>query len=192
LIPRISRGRSELADRAAARAIPERARRFASCPIIAIDTRLASLVFTCLSLRQWVVRVPQNEWSRVLLRTERVGVIGHPMAEGPRRRSNDVGNGGCHERRMFDRRTPYGKQHLHGRSRPAIGRLTPELLGRQGPGGWNRIHCVVDDITAEGARLRAAGVTFRSDIVTGPGGSQIVLDEPSGNLVELFQPAGSR
>lgn len=62
--------------------------------------------------------------------------------------------------------------------------------GRQpGPGGWNRIHFVVDDIEAEVARLRAAGVRFRSEIITGPGGRQIVLDDPSGNPIELFQPA---
>lgn len=57
-----------------------------------------------------------------------------------------------------------------------------------GPGGWNRIHLIVDDLPAEVARLRAAGVRFRNDIVTGPGGSQILLVDPSGNLVELFQP----
>jgi catechol 2,3-dioxygenase-like lactoylglutathione lyase family enzyme len=57
------------------------------------------------------------------------------------------------------------------------------------PGGWNRIHLVVDDLPAEVARLRAAGGHFRNDIVTGPGGSQILLIDPSGNLVELFQPA---
>ena len=62
---------------------------------------------------------------------------------------------------------------------------------RPEPGGWNRIHFIVDDITAEVARLRAAGVVFRNDIVTGPGGRQILLDDPSGNPVELFQPAGS-
>ena len=56
------------------------------------------------------------------------------------------------------------------------------------PGGWNRIHFVVDDLAAEVARLRAAGVPFRSDIVTGPGGLQIVLDDPSGNPIEFFQP----
>ena len=56
------------------------------------------------------------------------------------------------------------------------------------PGGWNRIHLVVDDLAAEVARLRSAGIRFRSDIVTGPGGSQIVLDDPSGNPVELFEP----
>ncbi|RUW63282.1 VOC family protein [Mesorhizobium sp. M7A.F.Ca.US.008.03.1.1] len=58
------------------------------------------------------------------------------------------------------------------------------------PGGWNRIHLLVEDISAEVSRLRAAGVSFRNDIVTGPGGSQILLMDPSGNLVELFQPAG--
>jgi catechol 2,3-dioxygenase-like lactoylglutathione lyase family enzyme len=57
------------------------------------------------------------------------------------------------------------------------------------PGGWNRIHLIVDDLAAEVERLRAAGLTFRSDIVTGPGGSQIVLDDPFGNPIELFQPA---
>jgi catechol 2,3-dioxygenase-like lactoylglutathione lyase family enzyme len=58
-----------------------------------------------------------------------------------------------------------------------------------GPGGWNRIHLIVADISAEVARLRAAGLTFRNDIVTGPGGQQILLEDPSGNVVELFQPA---
>jgi len=58
------------------------------------------------------------------------------------------------------------------------------------PGGWNRIHLIVDDLGAEVARLRAAGVQFRNKIVTGPGGSQILLQDPSGNFVELFQPAG--
>ncbi|MEA2910870.1 MAG: hypothetical protein QOJ15_2951 [Bradyrhizobium sp.] len=57
------------------------------------------------------------------------------------------------------------------------------------PGGWNRIELVVDDIGAEVRRLRAAGLKFRNDIVTGPGGSQILLEDPSGNVVELFQPA---
>jgi catechol 2,3-dioxygenase-like lactoylglutathione lyase family enzyme len=59
-----------------------------------------------------------------------------------------------------------------------------------GPGGWNRIHLIVDDIDAEIARLRQAGLTFRNDAVTGPGGTQILLEDPSGNYVELFQPAG--
>ena len=57
------------------------------------------------------------------------------------------------------------------------------------PGGWNRILVEVSDIQAEVARLRAAGVKFRrDDIVTGPGGSQIWIVDPSGNLIELFQP----
>jgi catechol 2,3-dioxygenase-like lactoylglutathione lyase family enzyme len=68
------------------------------------------------------------------------------------------------------------------------GRTLPD--GRQPePGGWNRIHLRVTDLPAEVDRLRAAGLTFRSDIVTGPGGAQIVLDDPAGNPVELFQPA---
>lgn len=57
------------------------------------------------------------------------------------------------------------------------------------PGGWNRIHLIVGDIAAEVARLRAADLTFRNDVVTGPGGQQILLEDPSGNVVELFQPA---
>jgi catechol 2,3-dioxygenase-like lactoylglutathione lyase family enzyme len=57
------------------------------------------------------------------------------------------------------------------------------------PGGWNRIHLIVDDIEAEVARLRSAGVQFRNEIVKGPGGSQVLLVDPSGNFVELFQPA---
>ena len=59
------------------------------------------------------------------------------------------------------------------------------------PGGWNRIHLIVDDIAAEVDRLRAAGLTFRNDIVTGPGGRQILLEDPAGNVIELFQPAGT-
>jgi catechol 2,3-dioxygenase-like lactoylglutathione lyase family enzyme len=59
------------------------------------------------------------------------------------------------------------------------------------PGGWNRIHLVVSDIAAEVDRLRAAGVPFRNDIVKGPGGQQILMEDPAGNVVELFQPAGS-
>ena len=67
------------------------------------------------------------------------------------------------------------------------GRTLPD--GRRPiPGGWNRIHLIVEDLLSEVERLRKAGLSFRSDIVTGPGGSQIVLDDSSGNPVELFQP----
>jgi len=59
-----------------------------------------------------------------------------------------------------------------------------------GRGGWNRIHLIVSDTAAEVAQLLAAGPTFRNDIVAGPGGQQILLEDPSGNVVELFQPAG--
>ncbi len=61
---------------------------------------------------------------------------------------------------------------------------------RPGAGGWNRIHFVVDDLDDEVSRLRDAGGTFRNATVEGPGGKQILLVDPSGNLVELFQPAG--
>ena len=57
------------------------------------------------------------------------------------------------------------------------------------PGGWNRIHLIVDDLAAEVRRLQDSGVPFRNEIVSGPGGQQILLLDPSGNVVELFQPA---
>jgi catechol 2,3-dioxygenase-like lactoylglutathione lyase family enzyme len=60
---------------------------------------------------------------------------------------------------------------------------------KPGPGGWNRIHFVVDDLDAEVARLTEAGLPFRNEMVKGPGGSQILLLDPSGNVIELFQPA---
>jgi catechol 2,3-dioxygenase-like lactoylglutathione lyase family enzyme len=70
----------------------------------------------------------------------------------------------------------------------SAGRPMPD--GRTpGPGGWNRIHFIVEDIAADVERLRAAGLTFRNDIISGPGGQQILLEDPSGNPIELFQPA---
>ena len=57
------------------------------------------------------------------------------------------------------------------------------------PGGWNRILVPVDDIEAEVTRLRGKGLAFRNEILKGVGGSQILLEDPSGNVVELFQPA---
>ena len=57
------------------------------------------------------------------------------------------------------------------------------------PGGWNRIQLEVEDLPATVARLRAAGCRFRNDIVTGRGGGQILLEDPAGNLIELFEPA---
>src|SRR4051812_30967450 len=70
----------------------------------------------------------------------------------------------------------------------SAGRPMPD--GRKpGPGGWNRIHFIVDDIDGEVAQLREAGATFRNDILSGPGGKQILLEDPSGNVVELFEPA---
>jgi catechol 2,3-dioxygenase-like lactoylglutathione lyase family enzyme len=69
--------------------------------------------------------------------------------------------------------------------RPMPDGRTPE------PGGWNRIHFIVDDIEADVERLRSAGLTFRNDIVSGPGGRQILLEDPAGNPIELFQPAGA-
>lgn len=76
---------------------------------------------------------------------------------------------------------------LSGRGSSA-GRPMPD--GRQPePGGWNRLQLVFEDLAAEVQRLRGEGVRFRNDIVTGPGGSQILAEDPSGNVVELFQPA---
>jgi catechol 2,3-dioxygenase-like lactoylglutathione lyase family enzyme len=75
-------------------------------------------------------------------------------------------------------------------SGPTSSAARPMPDGRTpGPGGWNRIHLIVDDIASEVERLRNTGLRFRNEIVTGPGGSQILLDDPSGNPVELFQPA---
>jgi catechol 2,3-dioxygenase-like lactoylglutathione lyase family enzyme len=72
----------------------------------------------------------------------------------------------------------------------SAGRAMPD--GRTpGPGGWNRIHFLVDDIAAEVERLRGAGVTFRNEVIRGPGGQQILLEDPAGNPIELFQPAGA-
>ena len=72
----------------------------------------------------------------------------------------------------------------------SAGRPMPD--GREpGPGGWNRIHFIVEDIAADVERLRSAGVTFRNDIISGPGGRQILLEDPAGNPIELFQPAGA-
>jgi catechol 2,3-dioxygenase-like lactoylglutathione lyase family enzyme len=70
----------------------------------------------------------------------------------------------------------------------SAGRPMPD--GRKpSPGGWNRIHFVVNDIESEVERLRSAGLSFRNEIISGPGGQQILVDDPSGNPIELFQPA---
>ena len=70
----------------------------------------------------------------------------------------------------------------------SAGRPMPDGV-KPGPGGWNRIHLIVDDIDADVARLREGGAQFRNDILEGPGGKQVLLQDPSGNVVELFQPA---
>ena len=70
----------------------------------------------------------------------------------------------------------------------SAGRPMPDGA-KPGPGGWNRIHLIVEDIDAEVARLRAAGAAFRNDVLEGPGGKQVLLQDPAGNVVELFQPA---
>jgi catechol 2,3-dioxygenase-like lactoylglutathione lyase family enzyme len=76
-------------------------------------------------------------------------------------------------------------------SGPGSSASRPMPDGRQpAPGGWNRIQLVVDDIAAEVERLAARSVTFRNDIVKGPGGLQILLEDPAGNPIELFQPGG--
>jgi catechol 2,3-dioxygenase-like lactoylglutathione lyase family enzyme len=77
-------------------------------------------------------------------------------------------------------------------SGPASSAGRPMPDGRRPePGGWNRIHLIVEDIATDVERLRAVGLTFRNEIVSGPGGQQILIDDPSGNPIELFQPAGS-
>jgi catechol 2,3-dioxygenase-like lactoylglutathione lyase family enzyme len=70
----------------------------------------------------------------------------------------------------------------------SAGRPMPDGA-KPGPGGWNRIHFIVDDLDTEVGRLRDAGGRFRNDVVEGPGGKQILLQDPSGNVVEFFQPA---
>lgn len=60
---------------------------------------------------------------------------------------------------------------------------------RPEPGGWNRIHLITDEFDAEIDRLKAEGVPFRNDVVSGPGGRQILVQDPAGNLIELFEPA---
>ena|SRR5437868_13547696 len=71
----------------------------------------------------------------------------------------------------------------------SAGRAMPD--GRvPAAGGWNRIQLIVDDLPAEVERLRSMGVRFRNEIVSGPGGSQILVEDPSGNVIELFQPRG--
>jgi catechol 2,3-dioxygenase-like lactoylglutathione lyase family enzyme len=69
----------------------------------------------------------------------------------------------------------------------SAGRPMPDGA-RPTPGGWNRFELVVDDIEAEVEKLRASGLKFRNDIVRGPGGAQILLEDPSGNVIELFEP----
>ena len=76
-------------------------------------------------------------------------------------------------------------------SGPTSSAARPMADGRQpAPGGWNRFVVEVDDIDASVASLRAAGATFRNDVVTGPGGRQIVVDDPDGNPIELFEARG--
>lgn len=70
----------------------------------------------------------------------------------------------------------------------SAGRPMPDGVKPE-PGGWNRIHLIVDDIEEEVARLRDKGARFRNDILEGPGGKQVLLQDPSGNVIELFQPA---
>lgn len=73
---------------------------------------------------------------------------------------------------------------------PAASASRPMPDGRKpAPGGWNRFVLEIDDLTTMFDKLRAKGATFRNDIVTGPGGRQILLEDPSGNVIELFEPA---
>jgi catechol 2,3-dioxygenase-like lactoylglutathione lyase family enzyme len=58
-----------------------------------------------------------------------------------------------------------------------------------GPGGWNRFVVEVDDLVARVAQMKSAGLRFRNEVVVGPGGKQILLEDPDGNVVELFEPA---
>ncbi len=76
-------------------------------------------------------------------------------------------------------------------SSPLTSAAKPMPDGRKPePGGWNRFVIEVEDLAALVTTLKAAGATFRNEILSGPGGKQILLDDPSGNPIELFQPAG--
>lgn len=73
---------------------------------------------------------------------------------------------------------------------PQASAARPMPDGRQPePGGWNRFVLTVDDIDATVARLKQAGAVFRNEVITGPGGRQVLVEDPSGNPIELFQPA---
>jgi catechol 2,3-dioxygenase-like lactoylglutathione lyase family enzyme len=74
-----------------------------------------------------------------------------------------------------------GGQNVGGGSRTADGRM-PE------PGGWNRFAVEVEDVAATFERLKAAGVTFRGEVIRGTGGNQAIAEDPSGNPIEIFQP----
>ena len=91
------------------------------------------------------------------------------------------------QRRRIDRCVASLRQPLSGPTSSA-GRAVSDGA-KPGPGGWNRIHLIVDDLESEITRLEAEGVSFRNEVVTGPGGSQVLICDPSGNLVELLQPA---
>jgi len=82
-----------------------------------------------------------------------------------------------------------GDMHLYLTQPGSTGGGSPMPSGeQQGPGGWNRIHLTVDDLDAAIAKLKASGSHFRNNVVQGVGGKQIPLDDPSGNLIELFEP----
>jgi catechol 2,3-dioxygenase-like lactoylglutathione lyase family enzyme len=82
-----------------------------------------------------------------------------------------------------------GDLHIYLTQPSGFGGGAPMPSGEaQEPGGWNRVHLVVEDLDAVVARLQAAGNRFRNDVVQGVGGKQILLQDPSGNLIELFEP----
>ena len=86
-----------------------------------------------------------------------------------------------------------GDMHIYLTQPSRMGGGAPMPSGeQQRPGGWNRIHVIVEDLDATIANLKAAGCGFRNDEVQGVGGKQILLQDPSGNLVELFQPNTSQ
>jgi catechol 2,3-dioxygenase-like lactoylglutathione lyase family enzyme len=75
-------------------------------------------------------------------------------------------------------------------SGPAASAARPMPDGRQPqPGGWNRLVIQVENLANVVEKMRASGINFRNDIVTGPGGKQILADDPSGNPIEIFEPA---
>jgi protein-tyrosine-phosphatase len=151
--------------------------------------RVPQVLFLCTgnSARSQMAEALLVERARFPVRAFSAGSRPKPLHPNAVRvmRARGIDISGCRSKHLDE-----FKRHRFDHVVISAGRPMPD--GRQpGSGGWNRTHFVVEDVVAETDQLRRAGVVFRNDIVTGPGGSQVVFDDPSGNPVELFQPAKS-